>query len=426
MTFSPPTLRGVRPRLTNPGTWFALLIPPVMVVSLANNIPGFVAPPTWEAVLAASGIGLTLASPLAAAGAAWSVSPLERTIRTAPLGSVRSFMARTKANTFALLLGLGAGYVACLLLVIGATHPAWGEARQLVILIPLAAMALTAICIGALIGRAMPSMIAVPLALILQYVVVAVPLVTTDLELARNVLGFGLPLSLQTVHQQFQPAAMVAPTIVFGGVFVAVAFTSRLLNGMSILAGSGAILGGLALAAVTALGSDVPPVQERSSDELACESSKGTEVCLWPEFGADADALREWAIDARSIVSAHGVSVPTRIESSELVPTTTYLAWGVAPGDPVEIQKISFAAGIQALESCPEKPSSMEEFNRELDALAALSIALGADPDIVAQLGMVDDADSGAGVREALGLDSANDGFDLYVAWSAENERICQ
>lgn|GEM_PF-6394921 len=205
--------KPVRPLPGNPALWVGVIIVPVMIFALGNNLSGFRAPGSWEGVLAAAGFGLTITSPLVAAGTAWAIGPIERWRRTNNLAPTRWWITRLFRNIAPLLVLTLVGYVVSVVLVAVATKPAGASPRQFLVLLALAGMMVFPIALGALFGRMLPTVVAIPVSLLLQYALVASTLVNEHLEPLRNVFGYGVSLSLNRAGQQLVWQAIIAPGI---------------------------------------------------------------------------------------------------------------------------------------------------------------------------------------------------------------------
>lgn len=418
----------MRPVLTNPASWTAVLVPVLMIVTLSENVIGFVSPSSWEAVLASSGTGLILASPILCAGAAWTTGPIERWRRQNALVSTRPFLARCLRYCGPLITAALVGYIACVALVANASGPVWGGWSQFAVALSIGAMALTALIVGCVLGRALHTAVAVPTALILQYAVVALPLLN-PLNEVRNAFGYGLPSTIQSINYSIDTAAIYSPIVLLAGVAIAILLAdSPRVRFTRISQFAVGVVAFVFIAAILA-GVPVPAAMARPAEERTCVGSS-PQLCLWPELSGEAETLHSMATSFSVELDEHGLDRPAKVVSSSGEGTKlNEIPWNLSPRDSYSGQVLSFASGFQSAVTCPDVPQAPEQLAAQETAMLALAIALGADPQSIASgvssslspdvLGTDPD------ILGQLGMRSGKDGFAIYKDWSGANAQIC-
>lgn len=418
----------VRPLLTNPAPWAGVLVTLVMIYDLSINFPGYRTPATWQAALAAGGVGFQVAAPLICAAAAWSVGPIERWRIRNLLMPVRSPLTLVFASTWPLLAGAALGYGISVALIYGATKPNWGGPEQLLVLLTFAAMVFLALLTGAFVGSHLPTAIAVPVALIGGYAAVAVPLVNDSAGIARGVLGFGLPVSLYSINDQILLGALLAPVALGLAALLATYLGGALTTKVRAVLPALVLVVGILAGGFLVAGASVPPTESRPAAQLECHDAT-PRVCLWPELGAD-KSIGALATTLSGRLAASGLAKPTLVTSRPGATAPGTVRWDLSGTDDQTSRTMQFAWGYQDMFACRQKPQTQRQLNDEDRAVFALAVALGADPAKIASAGSSPIFDTStlstvSSVYRILNLKDARDGFHEFVAWTKANRSIC-
>lgn len=428
-------LRVPRPLLKNPATWFGAAVPPVLLVSAANNFTGFRVTSSWEAVLSAAGIGITLAAPVLASGAAAASGGSERWRRAVGLASTRSLLHRLLVSVWPLIMWAMIGYALVAALFTSASDPHGMVPRAGLVALTFGSCVLVSTLLGGGIGLLLPSVIAVPVSAIGSYAAVVLPLVNGDPR-SGNFFGYSIFTSPQSLSSQVLPVAYAAPAVLALALLVAVLAASVARRATAFLL-TLALLGvGFGGASELAGRLPFPPTGPRDATELGCQGDS-PRVCLWPELVDEKESMIELAANLSESLSKQGIVVPATITmqvppypDDGFLSATPDLVWEIEPSIPRDYAIVAFALGLQRSASCVHGEVPSETEYRSADrAVFSLAIALGAAPVAVARphrSDLVDQVEgsSAAAILEALGIETPNEGFSVYRDWLTE-EKPC-
>ncbi len=410
--------------------WLSLVVPVAMVVTLSQNFgPSSVS--TWEAVFASANWGALLGMPVAAAAVALSVRAPSRWMSGNRASVNRTLATRTLVDVAPVLIAIAGGYLLSLAIVLlRATPSAPPTLRSFGPVGVFASIVLVAAFIGFVAGRLLPAPVAVVAAALLQYVMISMPLVSDQLTHLRFVLGYTLPLVLQNVDQQIPGRLIWMPMMLGAVVLVALLLASVRKQWLAAAWVAVATVAALILTTPLTDTLSAPGYEARPASDLHCKRQHGVDVCLWPEFGGaryDGVPLVTSLAAYMTRLTAHGVDAGSMITTSSRQAeerSAVFLSAGPRHLIGAELP-ISVASGVRERVSCPSAENG--EFAAQGDrARDALAIALGADPDALAQRSDQNETwASGQDLISGLGMSTADDGFAVFVQWQAKAATAC-
>jgi hypothetical protein len=425
----------VPPLLKNPATWFGALVPPILLVSAANNFSSFRVTSSWEAVLSAAGIGITLAAPVLAAGAAAASGSSERWRRSVGLATTRMLARRLFSSVWPLIAAGIVGYLLVTALFVSGSEPHGLVPRAGLVVLAFTSCVIVSTMIGGGIGLILPSAVAVPVSAIGSYVAVVIPLVNGEPE-SGNLLGYSIFTSPQSLSTQVLPMAYATPVVLAIGVVLAVVVAGIARRAVAVVLTLAVLATAFFSASAIARSIPFPPVGLRDAAELNCAGDDPT-VCLWPEMLDERAATGDLARALSESAREQGIDVPATITmqipafpDDGFLSATSDLVWAIEPSISPDEAAVAFAFGLQRSAACVHGAIPTDTEYREADrAVFSLAIALGAAPDIVARPYRSDLVDQVAGsgpvaIYETLGLEKPSDGFAVYRHW-LEEEKPC-
>jgi hypothetical protein len=166
---------------------------------------------------------------------------------------------------------------------------------------------LAAHCVaGYLLGRFFPGLIAIPLAAVGSFLVLAYPPAMEPLWL-RHLVGTALELCC-TLDQVPAERGLLAPVVVALGILIAASLALVLPDGLARFLAVAPLIGGLIAAALIARPLDWTPTQPRAIADLTCaETRLAVQVCTWPEQADQAETIQGQVVDALSNLEQIGV-----------------------------------------------------------------------------------------------------------------------
>jgi hypothetical protein len=421
-----------RPVLKNPATWFGATVPLIMLISAANNFPGFRVTSSWESVLSASGVGVTLAAPVLAAGAAAATGSSERWLRAIEFAASRELLTRVLMSIWPLIAGAACGYVLVVWVFVNGSSPQGFVPRAALVVVAFVCSVVVSTLVGSGVGLLLPSAVAVPLAGVGSYVTVVLALIVGEPS-SGNLLGYSMFTSPQSLSSEIAATAFVSPLLLALACILAFA-TAAIRRRTIAVAMSIAVIGaGYAGAATVAAGLDFPPVVARDAGEMRCAD----ELCLWPELEGERERLRGILSGVDAVLAEEGIARPG-VVSAKITPTpedgfltaTPDLEWDVEPGTPGRYAMWALAIGLQRSAACTHGEVPTGDQYREADrAVAALGIALGVPVDLASVPYRSDLLEESAGwgaadVYATLRIETSAEGFAVYRDW-LEEEKPC-
>jgi hypothetical protein len=408
---------------------WALAVAAIQVVSAAQNFPGLITTPTWDAVFAAAGIGLTLTAPVLAMSSAAIMAPKEHWIRRAGMWPALSMLTRWWHSVWLILAAATGTYFALIAMFAWNSSPTFFAIRSLVNVVAFIAATVTMSAIGAILGAVLLTAVAVTVAALGTYAFVAVSL-TTGIPVASNLLGLGLSVAPLTISTQSPFIAALPP------LFLAITLVLVLwLSGNGRRSTSVAVLlttAGLVLGGVVAQVTPFPTIEPRAVSELQCNEQH---VCLWPELDSERTSLDRTATTLVASLDAAHIKHPTRITNVVVYAdwprsATPTIEWAVEPGMSRSESIAKFAVGVQRSATCDSGavPSELDAIAGDR-ALLALAAAWGANLSSVTNELISDraaslDSASDATLNAAFDLPTSND-IAIYAEW-AESEKPCR
>lgn len=199
---------------------------------------------------------------------------------------------------------------------------------DLLLLAKTAAIVVSHVLFGFAIGLNLPTTIAAPAVLIVDYAWMVLPVSLQPIWL-RHLNGTWISccaVYVDVAPQAWAAAVLVAVAIALAGLAL-MTFRSTVVRLSSVVAPL-AVAGLIASALVSSLGPD--PVQPRSSAALVCADSQ-PRVCVWPEHG---DRLATVApLIVRAVSAWHAAGFPTAAEYTEQrdVTAADAVPFGFAP-----------------------------------------------------------------------------------------------
>lgn len=282
--------------------------------------------PYWNNYLTWTSDGLQYGLPLAAGGAAWTARqarPLRHEWKLGSRGALRILWA----HLWPLFAAVGTGILLTIVSEIihdGLPAPTW---PNLFILLTFAAMAMTAIGAGWLLGTLLPAPVAVPIAIfgILQWAVF--PLTDGSNTSWRNMTGYAVFMCCEFVNNIPDPRAIFAPVIIG----VALGLIAILSVRYEVIYWASAAVPLLAIsifaAHALAVGTSATGGQLRSAADLDCNHDTSLTVCLLPETRmTEGESIVSVLASGYQSAKELGVTLPSRVSetTSETVdPTST-------------------------------------------------------------------------------------------------------
>ncbi|MFE9532699.1 hypothetical protein [Streptomyces sp. NPDC006691] len=308
----------------------AVIVLPILVVflmtALGHQLTAGTTVGYWPSATGTSVYALPFIGTACAGMGAWEGARLTRG-RVFDQAGVRSPLA---VSASVLVPVLGAGVVACsaaLALSAGSAGVGAGLPDVGILAVELA-LVLANTLAGFCLGRRLPALISVPVALVGAFVANAYPVAWSVLWL-RHLVGGGL--SGCCALDQVPDARAVWSALLFAGGLSAACgavISRRRLRAAPVIALAVFVAGaGGAVATARGLGPDA--ARPRPSAGLVCERGTSATVCLWPEV-ADAALVRGETQQAVARLRAFGVATPTTFTMAAR-PAAREAKLGVAP-----------------------------------------------------------------------------------------------
>ncbi|KUL35425.1 hypothetical protein ADL22_27390 [Streptomyces sp. NRRL F-4489] len=292
--------------------WLAPFLVAFVVLLLSDDLTAGVTPRYWPSALGSASFALPFVAPACATAGAWEGARCTR-------GAVAHWAPARSWTGVALpllvpVLALGALGMAVALAVpvsaghLGAVVPPPGTVLG-VVLIWLSLLAAHSFA-GFLLGRRLPRVLSVPLALLGSFAVMAYPAAMEPLWLRHMVAG-GMTSCCSLDRALNWRAAASALVLALGVIAAAVAALTVLARRTRTVLVCTAVAVGLAGSGGLAYGLPADPVTARRTDVLVC-AGDAPKICLWPEAGPPA-MIREHAADALHRLRQAGLTVPTAL-----------------------------------------------------------------------------------------------------------------
>ncbi len=381
-------VRLAAPVFSNASFWAGSGAVPVMVLAVAIDVPGFVAPlPTWESVVATSGMGFALAGPVAAAGSAVAVATARQWRAGSGTRPTRPVWQQVLQRIWPAWLALIVGFGICLVSVATATSPDTGGDQLVAVVVAVASAVSIPVIAGAMVGCSVTAVVAGPLTLIVGYAISAFGLVDPALISLGVLGGTWLPHATQSLDASISPALLIGPPLAF----LALAAMLRVADRRRILARGAALLGVVAVVggmlASPLMDVRAPGTVARSASALHCVGVD-VELCLWPEVERDRDELTTHIAAFNAVLERAALPTPSTVTPHPEGAADLFLSTRVTdPADWIAVQfGESYTWSIGCLDSTGSMPissvgpQSEEESEAMLRASGLLSAALGGDP----------------------------------------------
>lgn len=425
---SAPTLIHMRfaaPLLSNPAFWTGLAGVPVMVLAVANDVPGFAAPlQTWESVIAASGLGLALAGPVAAAGAAVAVATARGWRATSGIRPTRMLWQRVLQRVWPAWLAVLVGYGICLALVAGGTAPLANGDRPIATLVAvIAATAIPAVA-GGIVGGFVTSVLVGPLVLIGGYAIAAFGLVGSGLAWLGVLGGTWIPHAIRSLDEAIAPGLLIAPPLLLAVLLALLLFAGAQARWLRLLAVVSVGVVGAGALALPVSSVQPPGSLERSGSALVC-AEDSFELCLWPEVEPDRAEIRTRVTAYDAVLE--GIQLPRPSLLTPLPTTPRALRLSTEPGETAGVTAVRFGESYVRSLACVDPtgafpvaagaPETMEEIVDMHRASGTLAVALGGDPALAAAASGWS-PDSGVAPLAHLRIDSQQAGLAAFIEWA--------
>ncbi|MCZ1006692.1 DUF7224 domain-containing protein [Streptomyces lydicus] len=393
-------------------TWLAPLLAAFVAVLLSDDLAASVTPGYWPSAVGAATFALPFVAPACAAAGAWEGARFTR-------GNVAGWAPARSGLAVALpllvpVLALGAlGMAVAVALTISTAHPRGGMppvGMALVWLVVLAAHALA----GFLLGKRLPLVVAVSLALVLSFVVTAYPAAVEPVWLRHMVTG-GMTSCCSLGRAPDWQAAASAAVLACGVIAAAaLALTATAVRLRRALIGA-ALVAGLTGSGFLAHGLPADPTVTRAAGQLRCAGDH-PRVCLWPELSGRAGMVRLNAAEARRRLQQAGVALPDTLTMEEH-PGKGEASIGSWP-DPTP-SEVRTGVGTSLLPpgppACAQSGSPYPGDDAYGPTAAWLSLTAGA---------ALDDIASHYGAKEtAVAADVRHAGSDEQLAWFRHNSK---
>ncbi|GAA3164339.1 MULTISPECIES: DUF7224 domain-containing protein [Streptomyces] len=360
--------------------WLAPLLAAFVAFLLRDDLVAGVTAGYWPSVFGAATFALPFVTPACAAAGAWEGSRLARgkVAAWAPARGGPAIAWPVLLPVLALgLLGMGVavGFTLTEAAPTGGLPPL-GVAAMWLIVFLANAMA------GFLLGRKLPLVIAVPLALILSFVLTAYPATLEPLWLRHMVTG-GVD-GCCSLDQTLNWRPVASTSVLALAVVLAAALALTATGRRAIRFGTtGLLAAGLLGSGALAYGLPATPTTPRSTAALTCSGSD-PQVCVWPELSSDLPTIQRVAAGARQRLRHAGLSLPTQLTMAEHPGAgAQYIgSWERATTDNV---RIGIATGL--LPANPPACAAKGDFPGEVafgPLSAWLSLTTGASEDEVA------------------------------------------
>ncbi|SEE23161.1 hypothetical protein SAMN05428945_6862 [Streptomyces sp. 2224.1] len=393
-------------------TWLAPLLAAFVAVLLSDDLTASVTPGYWPSAVAAATFALPFVAPACAAAGAWEGARFTR-------GNVAGWAPTRSGLALALplllpVIVLGAlGMVVAAALTISAAHPQAGLPPVGMALVWLAVLTAHAMA-GFLLGKRLPLVVAVALALVLSFVLTAYPAAMEPVWLRHMVTG-GMTSCCSLGQAPDRQAAASALVLACG--VIAAAVSALTVPGVRLrraLTGA-ALVAGLAGSGFFAQGLPADPAVPRAAEQLRC-AGDDPRVCLWPELAGSAGMVRHHAADARRRLQQAGLAVPDTLTMDEH-PGKGAASIGSWP-EPTP-SEVRAGVGTSLLPSgppaCAQSGSPYPGADAYGPTAAWLSLTAGAaSEDVVSHYGAKETAVA-AGVRRS--------GADEQLAWFRHNSQ---
>lgn len=425
-------MRSATPVLSNAAFWTGLVAVTVMVVAVANDVPGFVAPlPTWESVAATATGGLALAGAVASAGAAVAVASARGWLAASGTRSARMLWRRVLQRIWPAWLALVVGYGVSFALVASGTEPlAGGDHVFTTVVGALAALSLPPLA-GALVGCVVTAVIAGPLVLIGGYAIAALGLVEPALSWLGLLAGTWLPHAVHSLDEAIAPGVLLAPPLLVAGL-VGMLFAAEArapwARAAAVVGVCVVVVGGLAWPLATFR---PPGATERAASALRCDAGD-IELCVWPELEP------ERAIIAAR-VAGYGAALmemhlPRPAAVTPVAGTPLELQLSPAPGESAAVTAVRFGEAYVRSIACVDPtgafpiaagaPETMDEVMAMQRASGVLAVALGGEPALAASASGWT-PEGGTAPLEHLELDGPSAAIHTFTEWVDARRTTC-
>lgn len=393
-----------------PACWptFTSWSPPAVLLS--DDLAASVTPGYWPSAVGAATFALPFVAPACAAAGAWEGARFTR-------GNVAGWAPARSGLAIALpllvpVIALGAlGMAVAVVLTISTARPQAGMppvGMALAWLVVLIAHALA----GFLLGKRLPLVVAVSLALVLSFVLTAYPAAMEPVWLRHMVTG-GMTSCCSLGQAPDWQAAASAVVLACGVIAAAaVALTAAAVRLRRALTGA-ALVAGLAGSGFLAHGLPADPVVARAAEQLQCAGDH-PRVCLWPELSGRAGMVRHNAAEARRRLQQAGLAVPDTLTMEEH-PDTRAAFIGSWPDPTPSVVRAGVGTSLLPPDApaCAQSGSPYPGADAYGPTAAWLSLTAGAaSEDVAGHYGAKETAVA-TGVRHA--------GGDEQLAWFRRN-----
>lgn len=393
-------------------TWLAPLLAAFVAVLLSDDLTASVTPGSWPGAVGAATFALPFVAPACAAAGAWEGARFTR-------GNVAGWAPARSELAIALpllvpVIVLGAlGMAVAVALTISTAHPQAGVppvGMALVWLVVLTAHALA----GFLLGKRLPLVVAVSLALVLSFVLTAYPAAVEPVWLRHMVTG-GMTsccsLGQAPDWQAAASAAVLACGVIAAAAVALTALAVRLRRALI----AATLAAGLAGSGLLAHGLPADPAVARAAEQLQCAGDH-PRVCLWPELSGSAGMVRRNAAGAWRRLQHAGLAVPDTL-TMEDHPGKRAAFIGSWPDPTPSVVRAGVGASLlpSGPPACAQAGSSSPGADAYGPTAAWLSLTAGAaSEDVVSHYGAKETAVA-ADVRHA--------GGDEQLAWFRQNSK---
>lgn len=360
--------------------WAGLVVVGIFVVSGITADIYYVDGSLTDLMLLLNGaVGFALAVIALASG--W-VGARARTDRVVGIGSR---LRRLTSDSWPLLAFVAGGHGAAIVLLVLRAGAPWFTSLGVMVIVGQAAMVLTAVAVGQLLGAVLPRVLVIFVA---PAAIATVTLLLFAWTTPWNVAPWGLYAGLAFVIDTAPVVRVLAvAAAVVAGAILAVAVRAPWLRALPFFA---LLAVGVVVSTLPTEQSDAAPFVERPQSQLVCSAVEPV-ICLWPEqeaaFGA---SLRAQMTEGYATAVALGLPVDSAGPRSVLqfgmtaIPAAEDADWedmanmglgttGVGPGDLLGFYAYSIPS------CCWQEPTSGEG---DYQAVAyAVSILLGLSPE---------------------------------------------
>ncbi|WP_157878648.1 DUF7224 domain-containing protein [Streptomyces chattanoogensis] len=196
---------------------------------------------------------------------------------------------------------------------------------------------------GFALGRAVPIVVAVPVSLLVSFVVLAYPSAMEPLWM-RHLVGSGLR-SCCTVAEVPDGRAIGAGCVVALAILVAaLVLGSRAHRVVAAVAAGVLVLTGIGVGSWLAKPLDVRASTARPTNDLKC-SGEQPQICLWPELSGQSEDIRRTVRSVRDRLMGVGLDIPGTITTAERAQNGE-LSLGLEVGSTPEQMTMAFTGAL--------------------------------------------------------------------------------